>query len=309
MAEQGQSVTISTMRPSMGVTEICPKCQNTWKRKERLPFAGNSIEVNVDCDCPGAVEHRQRDLEERVRKAEAEKQKQGCREAELQEKARIAIEAEQRERDARCPGCGGDGFVHHNPFEYCACEYGLRRRLADFENTNPLPERYRMRRLADFDGGIQARVKGIHFDQGQGLVIYGPVGTGKTALAVATLYHLGLTENPRPRMMFVSVPQLLAEIRSGYDKGSDADRGIMRRALDADVLVLDDFGAERVTDWVQEQQYTVINHRYNKMLPIIATTNLPKARLAAHIGDRAASRLWEMCEVLKLEGADRRLAQ
>ena len=69
------------------------------------------------------------------------------------------------------------------------------------------------------------------------------------------------------------------KIRSGYDAASGtSDREAYRAALEAEVLVLDDLGAHRVTEWVEDTVTSIITYRCNHRKPLIATTNLPDAR-------------------------------
>ena len=112
---------------------------------------------------------------------------------------------------------------------------------------------------------------------------------------------------------------MLDRIRSGYDAASNSsDREAYRVALDAEVLLLDDLGAHRVTDWVEDTITSIITYRCNNRKPLIATTNLPdpdagsnvlqrtpvgteyRRTLAEHIGPRARSRLFEMCTVVRM---------
>jgi DNA replication protein DnaC len=77
--------------------------------------------------------------------------------------------------------------------------------------------------------------------------------------------------------------------------------------INKEVLFLDDLGAEKASDWVKEQLYIVLNERYNWCRPTMFTTNLRMKEIAEHYGERFASRLVEMCEVIKIEAPDRRL--
>ncbi len=149
-----------------------------------------------------------------------------------------------------------------------------------------------------------------------GLLFIGSPGTGKTHLAVAALRHLiqrGFEG------LFFDYQNLLDQIRSGYDKGSGIiDREAYRTALDAEILLLDDLGAHRVTDWVEDTVTSIITYRCNHRKPLIATTNLrdPEAGdrrgsgldadihskffLEERIGMRARSRLFEMCRIVRM---------
>ena len=185
----------------------------------------------------------------------------------------------------------------------CSCEAGraeLSRRM-----DAVIPPRFRGARLADFPDSVRALVADPGDD---GLLVYGPVGCGKTHLAVAVLYHL-LDKRSPSEMLFYAVPDLLDDIRATY--GGDVKRAdVLGAAQDVPILVLDDFGSERVTDWVGEKLYQIINHRYNGRLQTIVTSNLAPSALARRIGqpmgERIASRLVEMCRRVRLDGHDRR---
>ena len=94
---------------------------------------------------------------------------------------------------------------------------------------------------------------------------------------------------------------LLDDLRPGDDA-----RQRVRDCQNARLLVIDDVGAEKASEWTQERLYSVIDHRYANCLPLIVTSNLPPAKLAEQTGDRAASRLAEMCKVVAMTGTDRR---
>lgn len=289
-------VPIRSAQNTRGSTEEtrneCPKCHDRWGWKN--PVSTSWRDRIIRCDCPGAVafwQKHDRELEERREAARREEEEEAWRQA---------------ERAARCEKCGGDGYWYNvlgEPLP-CSCLYGMQVRVDELDDTLPL--RFTGARLADFPSAVVSEVELTAFEEGEGLLIHGPVGTGKTRLAIATMYYLATKYLPC-NMLFVSVPELLAEIRASFSPETKCDRHLQERALEVSVLVLDDFGTERVTDWVRETQYMIINRRYNYRLPIICTTNLSPSKLAAHIGDRCASRLVEMCRVIKLAGEDRRL--
>jgi DNA replication protein DnaC len=151
----------------------------------------------------------------------------------------------------------------------------------------------------------------------QGLYLAGPVGTGKTHTAWSAVGHWCLAAGimpftPRaqgvegwstagPTVIFTRMTDLLDDLRPG-----DASRQRVRDCQRASLLVIDDIGAEKPSEWTAERLYTIIDHRYANCLPLIVTSNLPPAKLAEQTGDRSASRLAEMCQVVAMTGTDRR---
>jgi DNA replication protein DnaC len=113
----------------------------------------------------------------------------------------------------------------------------------------------------------------VNLEAGRGLWFDGPVGTGKTSLAI--LVAKAAKDAGRSYAVF-PVPRLLAEIKRTFDRdASDSYMGVFRRLCTVDLLVLDDLGAEKQTEWVLEQLYSIVNERWQDRRSIVVTTNLP----------------------------------
>ena len=142
--------------------------------------------------------------------------------------------------------------------------------------------------------------------RGRGLWLFGDTGTGKTTLAM--LASKAATEQGHSVAIY-SLPKLLARIRRTYETevGSDSYGVFFERLTSVDLLHIDDFGAEKRSDWVLEQLYALVNERYEDERSIMLTTNLTVEKLEEQIGPRTVSRLTETCEQIPLFGADRRL--
>ena len=133
------------------------------------------------------------------------------------------------------------------------------------------------------------------------LLIVGPTGTGKTWQAYGALRAAVCTPSA-PSWAATTFADFGAALRpSGRDP--EGTLGTYRKA---GLLLLDDLGAAKGSEWVEEPTYRLLNHRYEALLPSIFTTNLPLAQLRDGLGDRLASRLVETCDRVVLDGADRR---
>ncbi|MGB4493473.1 MAG: ATP-binding protein [Limnochordia bacterium] len=130
---------------------------------------------------------------------------------------------------------------------------------------------------------------------GRGIILVGPSGTGKTHLAAAIANEL----RSRFSVAFVHLPILLEQMRTGNVS--------LEPLLFADLLVLDDLGSERVTDWTMERLLIIVDGRLNNLKPTVFTTNHDLEDLEKRVGMRVASRVIGSNLHLFLRGPDYRL--
>jgi DNA replication protein DnaC len=223
-----------------------------------------------------------------------------------------------------CPHCEGTGW---RPVEAdgirrvvrCDCwRDGLsNRRLADAN----IPKRYQHCTLGNFTAYNESleqavvkarRVADAFPGGGKGLLFGGQPGVGKTHLAVAVLKQVVQTAGARG--LFYDTRDLLRVIRSTYDPSiRTTELQVLRPVMTADLLVLDDLGAEKTSEWVEETMNLIVNTRYNERRLTLFTSNYldipddtePNS-LLFRIGFRMRSRLHEMCEFIEMDGADYR---
>lgn len=145
-----------------------------------------------------------------------------------------------------------------------------------------------------------------------GLLFTGSVGLGKTHLAVSILRVLVMEKSAR--CLFCDYRELLKQIQHSYNQQSaTTELGVLAPIFEAEVLVLDELGAQKPTDWVWDTVALILNTRYNDKRTTIITTNYPnlppggrEETLGDRIGERMRSRLFEMCVEVPMRGADYR---
>lgn len=139
---------------------------------------------------------------------------------------------------------------------------------------------------------------------GESLMLWGEPGNGKTHLAAAIVNELS---KKGYIVVFQSVPELLQRIRSTFNsENKENETQIMRALLECDLLILDDIGAEKTTEWVEEKLFNIIDGRYRKELPTLYTSNLEPKELKNQVGKRLYDRMVETSLTVKNEAASYR---
>ena len=143
--------------------------------------------------------------------------------------------------------------------------------------------------------------------KGQGLLLSGKVGTGKTHLAAATAIKL---MESGVEVIYGTAASLLGGIKRGW--GNDNDGDLNEHMCRVPLLVIDDLGKEysKKTDgwsWAQEQFFHIINARYENYLPMVITTNYDMDQLSVTMGEAIVSRLVECCKGIRCDGEDWRM--
>lgn len=157
---------------------------------------------------------------------------------------------------------------------------------------------------------------------GKGIFLHGPVGTGKTHLAIATLkalvgkypeeFEAGREysgSRPNIRAQFISVVDLLNVIKDSFS-GIDVKRKKADEMLFAakyyELIVMDDIGAEKPTEWVEEQLFAIVDQRYRAEKATVFTTNCSIADIEGQLGARITSRIIDMTNGVNVDGPDYR---
>lgn len=207
------------------------------------------------------------------------------------------------ESDSDCPDCDGYGYiVTPDDVKVCHClqERKGKRRL----DKSNIPIRYKNKDLENFKATIDSRRLALRqvkrfidefdlADERPGLFLYGAAGTGKTHLAVGAVKELVARGYS---CLFYNMVTLIGDLRQSH--GYDLDREILERLdrlYEVDVLVLDDLGAGKLSEFVLEKTYSLIDQRYSNNQCLIVTSNLPMAELEKQITYPVFSRVRGMC--------------
>ncbi|MDQ3540095.1 MAG: ATP-binding protein [Chloroflexota bacterium] len=210
-----------------------------------------------------------------------------------------------------CQMCDDSGVWPILPRHYCGCQAGVEREADDHERAieqrrsqawaaTGIPPRFEAFDLeAHPDRQAVEQVASWRPDAtGTNLLISGIVGSGKTGLIVGLARELIASDITG--IAFWSTPELLDRMRP------PANFDPMRAVQRTRILILDDLGVEKPSDWVRERMYVLLNARYEAILPTIVTSNADLARLAGSLGERTISRFSEHLRVVTITGRDRR---
>jgi len=244
-----------------------------------------------------------------------------------------------------CPVCGGTGWktvTRGKERQAVHCDCRVQGRGERLLAAARIPARYEHCELTTFEYDPDDKrfksIRDARFLAGRfveeypmdktGLLFVGSVGVGKTHLAAGIIK--ALIREKGIHCLFCDYRELLKEIQNSYNTSVQAtEMEVLRPVFDAEVLVLDELGAVRSTEWVFDTVNYVLNSRYNDNKTTIITTNFPDApeaepeidnlrtataaeraarreTLGDRIGERMRSRLHEMCKKVEIEGPDYR---
>ena len=239
-----------------------------------------------------------------------------------------------------CPLCEGTGWksvVAGTDRRVTRCDCRQQARSQSLLAAARIPKRYEHCELSNFEfdgphrGLASARMAACRFAEeypmeNTGLLLVGSIGVGKTHLAVGIIKELILSKNIS--CLFYDYRELLKQIQNSYNDSVKAtELDVLRPVFDTEVLVLDELGAVKPTEWVWDTVSLILNTRYNDNRTTIITTNFPdepagepyassgadfaraqratrRETLGDRIGERMRSRLTEMCRIVKMEGED-----
>src|SRR6202047_1621560 len=237
-----------------------------------------------------------------------------------------------------CPLCAGSGWkpvpgAPERGVTRCDCQ--LRARGGAMIAAARIPKRYEHCELSNFTTDFPGADRSIALAQisasrcvqefdprdGAGLLLVGGIGTGKTHLGVGILKELIAARGSA--CLFCDYRDLLKQIQNSYnDSVKVTELQVLRPVFEAEVLVLDELGAVKPSEWVWDTVSLILNTRYNDKRTTIITTNFSdqpaghntgprgaarEETLGDRIGERMRSRLHEMCRVVQVDGSDFRL--
>jgi DNA replication protein DnaC len=236
-----------------------------------------------------------------------------------------------------CPICEGTGWRMLSSGanqQVTRCQCRIKARAEALLSNARIPKRYEHCELSSFTTDFPAANPSLalahiaaskfadEYDprDGTGLLIIGKIGVGKTHLGVGIMKELIL--NRGIVCVFYDYRELLKEIQNSYNASVQAtELDVLRPVFEAEVLVLDELGAVKPTEWVWDTVSLILNTRYNDNRTTIITTNFPdgppasgslpavrtatrEETLGDRVGERMRSRLHEMCRIIHMDGQD-----
>jgi len=239
------------------------------------------------------------------------------------------------EEPQTCPTCGGTGWkdvVIGSERRVARCSCFLQTQAKHILGASEIPARYTGCEFSNYESGgsdglAAAKIKleswaaQYPLDRG-GLLLVGPSGVGKTHLSVAALKQL---IQKGVHCLFCDYRELLKKIQNYYNPSVQAtELELLRPVFETEVVLLDDLGAVKPSEWVWDTVSLILNARYNEKLTTIITSNFQDGASAAaervegphrasreetlgdRIGERMRSRLFEMCRLVQVNGKDYR---
>lgn len=171
-----------------------------------------------------------------------------------------------------------------------------------------LGKRFQNRMFKNFDSTRQTEAydlcvkfaKSVCKGETPSLILAGSVGTGKTHLA-ASIAHYCIERGIVTK--FGNITDIFQSLKDAFT----TDEDILSEIKTVPLLILDDLGKEKSTEWTQETIYSIVNYRYEHMLPTVITTNCTMAEIQNRLGSATVSRLMEMSDYAEMNGKDYRI--
>src|SRR5215469_8751990 len=238
--------------------------------------------------------------------------------------------------ETECPACGGTGWktvaIPGKANRVTRCDCRIEARVSRLLEAAHIPARYEHCTLADYTTdftGAHRSLSAARLAAGRfveeypitktGLLLIGPIGTGKTHLAVGIMQELICSKGVP--CLFCDYRELLKQIQNSYNASvQTTELEVLRPVFETEVLFLDELGAVKPSEWVWDTVSLILNTRYNHNRTTIITTNFDdqppggmmssvkaaarEETLGDRIGERMRSRVHEMCRIIKLDGLD-----
>ena len=191
------------------------------------------------------------------------------------------------------------------------------KQIASIRNLKrTIEKRYKNKTFSNFDRSkcpkaydicrVYAKNFPLCGSQGIGLFITGAVGTGKTHLVAAIIDYIARVHKRKVYdIIFISSVNLLFRIKFSFD--SKTTEALIEELEEASLLAIDDLGVEKSSDWTHEIFYKILDSRYSKQRPTILTSNFTDAELKEKMSERIVSRIYEMCNGVKITCEDYRI--
>lgn len=173
--------------------------------------------------------------------------------------------------------------------------------------------RFKQKRLGDLESKIALYKECEKYVQrwpemrqnGFGFYFWGNVGAGKTHTATALANEL--MEKQMVEVLFLSMPETVSRVKKTFDSPlKTIDASLFDKMKEVELLVIDDLGVEKLSDWLESEMYQIVDYRWKNQKPMIITSNQSLDDLYKHYKPQIASRIWSCCKAIKFADKDRR---
>jgi DNA replication protein DnaC len=212
-----------------------------------------------------------------------------------------------------CPACSEKEEREQESIHMKAVRKKIAEKIEMCLRKRGVPRRFLNAKISDFPVHWQKLT-----ENEEGIFLTGSRGVGKTHLAVALMREMILATRPlnhsgtyridlHQMPLFISVPELLLQIRDTYRSNEPSEKAVIDKYSWVDVLILDDLGVQKPSDWVLQILYIIMDRRYREELRTIITSNMSIEEVQENFDDRIASRIAGMCRVCIVQGKDKRV--
>ena len=221
--------------------------------------------------------------------------------------------------NSKCQTCKGVGWIIEDDVAIDRCDCLKQQIQQNLLKNSMLNETFKHKKFQDYKPRNEKQEEMLQMAidytinyheiknyRSNGMALLGSVGIGKTHLLASITNELAFQGH---KVLFIDTTSFIKELRDSIKQDNMSQH--LEKVKNCEILILDDLAKEKVTEWVQEQYYYIINHRYNAGKPLLYSSNCTMAEIGKLLGDATASRLYAITKdrLVHVEDKDYRLIE